>query len=373
MLDHQYSEGMLNAMNRTTAIYSFGRLARLPLIAMVILLSACTTVGYYAQSIGGQLNLVLKARRIPVVLQDPATSQSLKDKLGTVLEIRGFASRELGLPENKSYTRYVDVRRPYLVWNVFAAPELSLDPVTWCFPVVGCVAYRGYFSKKAALEFAQRLANQGHDVYIGGVPAYSTLGWFSDPVPNTVMHYPDAELAGLIFHELSHQRYYIKDDTTFNESFATAVELEGVRRWRTDAADRSGFSSYELRRERDQQVMNILLRYKQKLSEIYQSEISDELKRDSKDNIFQELKQEYHRLVAGWEGYQGFARWFEQSLNNAHLISIAAYFEYLPAFKALILNHNGDLEGFYLEVESIGRLEPEARRARLHELMDETG
>lgn len=336
---------------------------------LAVLLTGCAAMGYYAQSIGGQLELTLKARRIEAVLEDKDTPEKLRKKLGTVLQIREFASREMGLPDNRSYTRYVDVRRPYVVWNVFATPELSLDPITWCFPVVGCVSYRGYFARVNADEYAGDLNRQGRDVYVGGVPAYSTLGWFSDPVPSTVMHYPAAELAGFIFHELAHQRYYVKDDTTFNESFATTVELEGVQRWLANNGDETDMSSYEIRRDRERQVMELLFRYKGKLIEVYQLEGTDDTKRKRKREIFAALKSEYRQLSVDWGGRHNFARWFGQPLNNAHLVSVVAYHEYVPAFQALLRQQHGDLQRFYHQVEEIGRLEPTVRRRRLDALL----
>lgn len=340
---------------------------------LVALLAGCAGMQYYAQSISGQLNLIFKAKRIPVVLDDPDTPQALKDKLGTVLEVRKFASDQLGLPDNKSYTRYVDVHRPYLLWNVFATPEFSLDPVTWCFPVAGCVSYRGYFSEANAHKYADERARAGDDVYVGGVPAYSTLGWFSDPVPNTVMHYPDAELAGLIFHELAHQQYYVKDDTAFNESYATAVELEGIQRWLNENGNQAELAQYRVRLARDRQVMDLLLQAKAKLVVIYQSEQTDDAKRRGKQATFDEVKMEYRDLSANWEGYRGFDRWFAQPLNNAHMVSVAAYHEYLEAFQSLLDKQHGDLQKFYREVESVGRLEPDLRRLQLQQLMDQHG
>ena len=201
------------------------------ILLFLLCFSGCSQLGYYAQSVRGQVNLWRREAPIETVVADGATPQALKEKLALTLNIREFASRELALPRNDSYRRYADLQRPYVVWNVFATPAFSTQPVQWCFVMAGCVSYRGYFSQDDAKDFAAQAAKTGNDVFVGGVPAYSTLGWFSDPVLNTFVHYPPAELARIVFHELAHQVVYVKDDTVFNESFAVVVEREGLRRW----------------------------------------------------------------------------------------------------------------------------------------------
>ncbi|HTZ00655.1 MAG TPA: aminopeptidase, partial [Rhodocyclaceae bacterium] len=198
---------------------------------LAALLGGCSNLGYYLQAVGGQMDMLGRARPIQAVLDDPSTSERLKQQLVDVGRIRQFASAELGLPDNGSFRRYADLQRPFAVWNVFAAAEFSTKPKRWCYLLVGCADYRGYFSAAAAAGEAEQLRRQGYDVYVAGIPAYSTLGWFDDPVLNTVIDYPVIRLAPLIFHELAHQVAYARDDTTFNESFAVAVELEGMRRW----------------------------------------------------------------------------------------------------------------------------------------------
>src|SRR5262245_26976391 len=220
-------------------------LARLGLVCVLALAGGCSNFGYYRQSMSGQLDIWRRERAIEDVIKDPATPDTLKRKLATVLEIRAFASRELGLPDNRSYRIYADLERPYVVWNVFASEEFSVQPMQWCFLMAGCVSYRGYFSREDADRFAAIHAGQGYDVYVGPVPAYSTLGYFPDPVLNTFIHYPNAEIARLLFHELSHQVAYVRDDTVFNESFAVAVEQEGVRRWLARFGDAKQLAAFE--------------------------------------------------------------------------------------------------------------------------------
>jgi predicted aminopeptidase len=215
------------------------------ILLILLMFSGCTQLGYYTQSVSGQLDIWRREKPIHEVIEDAASPPALRDKLAQVLVIREYASRELALPANSSFRRYADLQRPFVAWNVFATEEFSMQPKTWCFAVAGCVSYRGYFAKADAENFAVGIAAAGHDVYVGGVPAYSTLGWFADPVLNTFIHYSPVELARLIFHELSHQVVYVKDDTVFNESFAVAVERAGVARWiarHGTAADRDVFA-----------------------------------------------------------------------------------------------------------------------------------
>ena len=328
-------------------------------------LAGCSNIGYYVQSINGQFDLVQRARRIETVLADKGLPESLKEKLRQAVRIRRFASEELSLPDNPSYTEYADLERPFAVWNVFAAPELSLTPRQWCFPVVGCVYYRGYFSEADAENFASELAAQGDDVYVGGVPAYSTLGWFDDPLLNTVMHYPEEELAGLIFHELAHQVAYARDDTTFNESFATTVELEGVKRWLAAGGSADRAESYRQRKQRNQAVVALILRYRGVLETVYAADQSDQWKRRRKEEIITTMKNENRALVSGWPGYRGYRNWFAQPINNAQLASVAAYVELVTAFENLLARKNGDLASFYQAVKELASMDLESRRRAL--------
>lgn len=325
------------------------------------LIAGCATSSYYAQAVGGQLALWRDAEPISSVLARAETPQQLRAKLVRVQEIRRYASRELQLPANGSYTKYADLKRPFVVWNVFAANELSVRAKEWCFLIVGCISYRGYFSKDAAEAYAAELKRDGYDVYIGGVPAYSTLGYFDDPVLSTFIHYPDTELARLIFHELAHQAVYVKDDSTFNESFAAAVELEGVTRWIKAYATPADFAAFSAWQARKQDYLMLIEKYRAKLQQLYRSSVSVDEKRAGKVRLFQEMNDDYQRLKAGWGGYAGYDRVFDQNLNNAFIVSTALYTQLVPAFRKLMEKNDGDLPHFYRAARELAS-EPKDRR-----------
>lgn len=334
---------------------------------------SCSNLGYYGQALWGQTRILAGRQSIARLVADPATPAALREKLKAVVRIREFAIQELALPDNGSYRGYVELgpeedgsRRRYVVWNVVAAPELSTNPHTWCFPVAGCVSYRGYFSRARALRFADRLEERGYDVAVSGAAAYSTLGWFRDPVPSTVIGYPDVDLAGLVFHELAHQVVYVKDDTRFNESFATTVEIEGVRRWlAAGGEDPETMADYLLRMRREEEFAELVLRYRERLREVYGGEEPAEHKRRAKKELFEELREAYGELRASWDGYPGYDPWFERELNNAHLVSVDAYHDLVPEFERLLEREQGDLESFYGEVRELAKLDPEERERRL--------
>ncbi|MGH8750412.1 MAG: aminopeptidase, partial [Burkholderiales bacterium] len=320
---------------------------------------------YYWQSVNGQLEIWRNQQAIETVIAQPQTPEGLKHQLQSVLVMREFASRELALPENGSYRKYADLDRPYVLWNVFAAPEFSIQPREWCFVIAGCVSYRGYFSESAAREFAATLRAQGYDVFSGGVPAYSTLGWFNDPVLNTFVHYPESELARLIFHELAHQLVYVTDDSMFNESFAAAVEQEGVRRWLDKNGNDAARAEFAAAQERKKGFIALVLRYRARLGELYATNASAQQKRADKTRIFNELKLEYAALKAEWGGFSGYDRWFAQDINNAHLASVAAYTRLVPAFQRLLAQEQGNLLAFYRRVKEIAQLPKAERSAHL--------
>jgi predicted aminopeptidase len=282
------------------------------------------------------------------------------------VRIRDFASRELALPDNGSFRTYADLSRPYVVWNVFAAEEFSVRPKEWCFPVAGCVNYRGYFARADADAFAADLRGEGFEVYVGGVPAYSTLGWFDDPLLSTFIHYPETELVRVIVHELAHQVLYVRDDTEFNESFAVVVEQEGVRRWlarENEPAERD-------RSQRAQRMradfQGLVLETRQRLEALYASALAPEEKRREKKRILAGLRGDYEGLKAGpWQGFAGYDRWFGQEINNATLASIGLYHQLVPAFEALLDRNSLDLPRFYAEVKRLAALPKDARRERL--------
>jgi predicted aminopeptidase len=341
---------------------------RLAAVATLVLASGCSSVGYYAQAVSGHLEVMWLSVPIEERLHDTGTPVPLREKLERVLAIREFASRELALPDNDSYRRYADLGRPFVVWNVFAAPEFSVTPVQSCFPFAGCVSYRGFYSEEGAQRHAAELAQQGDDVYVGGVSAYSTLGWFSDPVLSTFIQYPEPEVARILFHELAHQEVYIKGDTVFNESFAATVEEEGLRRWLEREGTPEQRAAYADSRRRRSEFSALVLKYRAQLSDFYARPLSTEERREGKRRLFAEMSDEYGALKTSWGGFAGFDRLLARGVNNAFLVSIASYSELVPAFRALLAQKKGDLPAFYREVRDLAKLEKAERDARLAEL-----
>jgi len=336
------------------------------LVALAV--SGCTSIEYYAQAVSGHFEVMWAAVPIEERLHEADTPAALKAKLARVLVMREFASRELGLPDNDSYRRYADLGRPYVLWNVFAAPEFSVAPIQSCFPFAGCVSYRGFYSEEAATKHADALAKQGDDVYVGGVTAYSTLGWFSDPVLSTFVNYPEPEVARIVFHELAHQEVYLKGDTVFNESFAVAVEEEGLRRWLEREGTPAQRAAYADSRRRQAEFAALVLSYRSRLADFYAKPGTSEEKREGKRRLFAEMSDEYTALKTSWGGFAGFDRLLARGLNNAFLVSIASYTELLPAFRALLAQNQGDLPRFYGAVKEISKLEKAERDARLAKL-----
>ena len=348
-------------------------LAVLLAIAAGLGLNACGTVGYYSQSIGGHLSVLRAARPIDDWLDDPTTPGALRKRLEKVRAMRRFAADRLGLPDNRSYTTYADLKRPYVVWSVFATPELSLRLRQWCFPVVGCVAYRGYYSKDDAEQFAGTLREAGDDVYVGGIPAYSTLGYTADPILSTFIDFPEGEVARLIFHELAHQVVYVSGDTTFNESFAVAVEEEGVRRW--FAVEKGGAAAAAVHRlsvDRKREFVALLTRHRVALQALYENGGPDDAKRTGKRAEFAALHAQYEALKrdpgSALFGYAGYDRYFAQALNNANLAAVATYTQRVAAFAKLLADEHGDLPAFYRAVRALARLPVAERNARLDAL-----
>jgi predicted aminopeptidase len=323
--------------------------------------------GYYWQGASGQLDILARARPIDEVMAQ-ADDAALSGRLARAKGIRAYASRELGLPDNKSFTRYSDLGRPFVVWNVFAAPPLSLAARQWCFPVAGCVSYRGYFDEGEARAEAARLAALGEDVYVSGVPAYSTLGYFDDPILSTFVRWPETELARLMFHELAHQIVYVKDDSVFNESFATAVEEAGVERWL--AAERNPQLDAQFARAQRQRVIfrDVVRDTRERLQALYASGATEDVKRAEKNATFAAMKVAYDRAKGGESGMAGYDRWFagyaNQGPNNASLTSVALYTAQVPAFRALLVQEGDSLPRFYARVKEMAVL-PKAERDEL--------
>ena len=331
--------------------------------------SGCSNLGYYTQSIRGQLDLLWKREAIADLVKRPDTPADLKDQLTRVLRLREFASATLLLPDNSSYRSYADLRREHVVWTVYATPEFSLELRQWCFPFAGCVSYRGHFSAEAAEEFAASLRAQSDDVYIGGVDAYSTLGWFDDPVLNTFIRRPEAALAGLIFHELAHQQLYVKNDTTFNESFARAVELEGVRLWLQHHGTPAQLDDYLRNETRRDEFITLIQRARDGLRVLYATDYPVETKRAQKQQLFELIKIGYAELKQHWDGYTGYDAWFAAHLNNAKLASVTTYADHVPAFQALLKQKKHDFADFYAAAKELGELPEAERKLRLEKLV----
>jgi predicted aminopeptidase len=331
--------------------------------------SGCSSISYYAQAAGGHLDLMRRARPVAEVVADPATPAPLRERLELTQRMRDFAVSELKLPDNKSYRRYADLEREAVVWNVVAAPELSLTLKTWCFPVMGCVGYRGYFQRAGADALAAELKAQGLETTVYGVPAYSTLGWTNwlggDPLLNTFLNWPEAEVARLVFHELAHQVAYAADDTTFNESFATAVERIGGRRWLAlhGSPEQGEKAAAAERRRADFRALT--QRYRHSLGELYAGPGDDAAKRAAKAGLMQALRADYQALKQGpWQGFAGYDGWFERA-NNASFGVLAAYNELVPGFERLFEAQGADFERFYAAVRELAALPKDQRRARL--------
>jgi predicted aminopeptidase len=322
---------------------------------MTLFLSGCQSIYYYAQAVDGQLSILMNRQPISELLTDPDTPEKLKTRLHYLLEVRKFAGNQLSLPIQNNYLSYVNLNRPYVAWNVFAAPEFSLIPRTWCYPVVGCAAYRGYFSEQAARDYANKLKGGNYDVYVGGVTAYSTLGWFDDPVFSTILNLGETESAALVFHELAHQILYVSDDTAFNESFATTVEKEGIRRWLIARNDPQIDDDYKLKYRRQRRFIDLIMDCRRQLDSLYQSELATLEKRNKKEQIIDQLRMQYDTLKKEWPALSGYDTWFSGPLNNAQLISVVTYQDFVPAFEKLLQKKNGNLKQFYQVCQNLAK------------------
>ena len=380
-----------------------GALACLGAVAAA-LLGGCS-LPYYWQAVAGQMSLLSKRVPIEAVIEDPRTSAETRAALRTVLEVRRFAVDELGLPDNRSYATYVDLdgdtggaasgdagpergndseeagndgsaagndgpaagnarrTRNSAVWTVVAAEEFSIDPRTWCFPFAGCVSYRGYFSEGAARRYAARLEAEGLDVLVGGATAYSTLGYFADPVVSTMIGGPDYRIVELLLHELAHQRFYLRGDSDLNEAFATAVAEYGTRLWLIRSGDADGLATYGGQALVQTQFAELISRQRERLRAIYAGTEPPEEMRRAKEAAFETLRSEYAALKASWDGRANYDAWFSRPLNNAHIASVATYRYWVPGLLRLLESHG--LDAFYDEMETLGTLEAEQRRRRL--------
>ncbi len=338
-------------------------------VAVTLLLAVLQVEGcYYMQAIRGQFEVMNNRQPIAEILADDDSPGDLKQRLKIVQEAREFAVDELLLPDNKSYRTYAYLGRESVVWNVFAAPEFSLEPKTWCFPVAGCVAYRGYFAEEAARRKAQSLSDDGFDIVVSGVSAYSTLGRFSDPVLNTMMQWSDEQLVTTIFHELAHQKLYIKGDTAFNESFATAVADIGIKRWLAGRNEWSGIGQFRENRELRRSMMQLVDSTRTELADLYGSDLGDDLKRGRKKVLLDGLSAAAGRLIDA--SGRGAGNWLAAPLNNARLASLGLYEGRLGAFKAILQDCDERLVCFYAETEKLAELDRDQRNQRMDHIGD---
>jgi predicted aminopeptidase len=350
------------------------------ILAVVLGVSGCRTIGFYGQAIKGQYQIFAHEQPVPKLLAQPQTPERLKQKLQLLESLRAFAGKELALPVDSHYRKYVDVHRPFVVWNVEAAGEFSLQPKSWWYPLVGSLEYRGYFSEAGARNCAARLKRKGEDVYVGGVEAYSTLGWFKDPVLNTFIFEPEADLAEIIFHELGHQRVFARGDMDFNEAFATTVGQEGARRWLRAKGDTAALDKYlaELRRTRE--FAQLVQQTRTRLEALYGDRLDEDGKvkatqqkravpreelRREKQRVLDDMRQRYAQLKVQWGGDAAYDGWFRREINNAKLNSVAAYYDLVPAFEHLLQANGGDLAKFYQAVERLAKKPNKERKQEL--------
>ncbi len=327
-------------------------------------------MGYYWEKIQGHAELLNKQQPVQGVIDNPQTDPEVKALLRNAQQARNFASKVLLLPDNESYRNYVDVGRDYVVWTVVATPPYSIEPKEWCFLIVGCLSYRGYFSKQAADTFAVTLKQQEMDVYVSGTKAYSTLGWFDDPLLSTMLYKSEAYRVGIIFHELAHQKIYVENDTAFNEAFATSVELEGIKAWFRKMDNPEKFKKYLIAKKRDKDFKSLLKFTRKELKVLYESNKTQQQLKAIKEKIFVRLQLSYKKFKIRWNNYSGYDRWMAQGLNNAHLALVATYNNWLPAFSRLFENANSDYNIYYKEVRRLAELDKLQREKQLKDLIN---
>jgi len=327
------------------------------LLVVLPALSGC----YVLQAASGQATILARSEPIERVVADPRSPQATRARLRLSQEARAFAVQELGLPDGKSFREYADLERPFAVWNVVATPEFSVAPRRWCFPVAGCVAYRGYFDESRARTAARRLARRGADVTVGGVATYSTLGRLSDPVFNTMLGWAETRFVGTIFHELAHERLYVPGDSEFSEAFASVVEQEGLRQWLRLRGDAAALERQRESAAREADFAALLRATRDRLDRLYASGMDAAGLRVAKQREFGRLKFEYTRLRARWGGHSGYDAWFARTLNNAHLAAVATYHDCVPGLERE-LAAAGSLAAFYERAAALARLPHQQRR-----------
>ncbi|MGL4399176.1 MAG: aminopeptidase [Luteolibacter sp.] len=328
------------------------RIAVLTAIFGASLLTSCQTFRFYGQAVGGQVEILRKSRPTAQVITDPATPPVLRRQLESVERIRAFASGYLSLPGDESYAKYADLGREHLVWVLYAAPEFSLEPKHWHYPLVGKMDYRGYFREQDTVALAAELKRSGYDIFIGEVDAYSTLGWFHDPMLNTFVDYPDIDLAETIFHELAHRKYFRRGDTVFNESFANVVAEEGVKRWLKHEGRLAELRKYEVRLVRRSEFFREIDRSRLELAALYASDHPAPVMREKKRAILTRLTAQFRELRRRWGG-RGLEGWLREDINNGHIVSLKLYADQMPPFRKLLADCGGDLDLFYQKVAGL--------------------
>ncbi|MEE9320870.1 MAG: aminopeptidase [Granulosicoccus sp.] len=335
------------------------------MLSLLAATSGCGTVGYYSQAIGGHFRLMRARQPIDDLLADKKLDSELRQKLETLVSARKFGIAELGLPDNDSYSSYAATGQRAVTFNVVAADEFSVQPRTWCFPVAGCVSYRGYFDEEDAKGYAEKLASENADVTVGGASAYSTLGWFDDPILDTMLRGGDLRYVGTLFHELAHQVLYVKNDSNFNEAYASFVEQTGVRRWLTARGEADRIAVYDASQARGAQFAQLLKQTREQLQSLYAEELAADVMRKRKKDVFARMRASYDTLKVEWNGYKGYDGWFSRELNNARLVAVSTYRRYVPAFAAMYDEAGADMLAFHDLARSVSELDSEERQSRM--------
>lgn len=328
---------------------------------LLALITACTDIRYYGQAVKGQTHLLSQRVSVEQLIQDPTTSERLRNRLLYSREIIHFANETLHLNTGNAYQSYVDVKRPHVIYNLVAAPPLSLTPKTWCYPIIGCQSYRGFFDLDMAKATEKDLQSEGMETWLGGVSAYSTLGWFDDPLLNTFIYRDDVELAALLIHELSHRQIYIEGDTAFNESFATAVEQAGLALWLVKDKHEGLIQRHQQQYEQRQQFVDLISQTLEVLRKTYNSHASDDEKRQQKHKIIANMRAQHQQLKENWGGKSPYDRWFSSPINNAKLLTVSSYHQYVPGFLTMLHKADGNWPIFYQLVEELAK-KPKAER-----------
>jgi predicted aminopeptidase len=340
------------------------------LIALFLALGACSTLRYTAHVAHGQAELLVHRQPVARIVADPNADASLRSRLRNAQAARAFASDQLALPRNRSYTSYVDLGRPFVTWNVFATAEFSVDPLTHCFPFAGCVAYLGFFDRERAEKAAKDLAEEGMDTQIEGAAAYSTLGWFADPILSSMLRWDDDELDGMIFHELAHQQLYVKDDTAFNESYASFVQAQGLREWHAAQGVPPAAETHVA--ARDAAFTNLVLDLRERLREVYTTQLGPADMRVAKRGEIAAFRERYARLRdREWNGDAYYDRWVDAPINNARLVPFGLYDRWVPAFARLFEQSGRHWPAFHTRIANLARMPKPQRDSLLSALVAE--